>query len=244
MRPDVVFHLAGAPTGPSQELDDANVAYARNLLDVVAQFDPMPLVVLAGSAAEYGRVAPGQLPVVETHECRPISDYGRTKLAQTELGFAAARGGVPVIIARLFNVIGLGIPSYLFLGRISREIGMMGAQGGSVRVGDLGVRRDVVGVDEAARVLELLMDTPGARGQVVNICTGEGVVMEDVVSRLVALADVPVEVVVDPDRRGINPVGDMIGSRERLRGLGIDVSAPDLDSELASILRWVRADDA
>lgn len=54
-----------------------NVAYTLNLIEAMRTFEVKTLI-FSSSAAIFG--LPDEIPVSETHPCRPISPYGQTKL--------------------------------------------------------------------------------------------------------------------------------------------------------------------
>lgn len=54
-----------------------NVAYTLNLIEAMRKFEVKRLI-FSSSAAIFGH--PDEIPVSETHPCRPISPYGQTKL--------------------------------------------------------------------------------------------------------------------------------------------------------------------
>ena len=80
LRPSHVFHLAwsfnGAP-GASPEAADAKVA--AGVFDAVREWVPEAWVLLASSSAVYG--SPDEDPISEDTPLRPITDYGRRKVA-------------------------------------------------------------------------------------------------------------------------------------------------------------------
>ena len=115
--PDWIFHLAGSATGTREQLDRANVGTTLALLEGLARTARTPLLVCAGSAAEYGAAIRDGEPVAETLACAPVSDYGISKHAQScaALRFAEETGH-RVIVARVFNPIGADMPAHLALG--------------------------------------------------------------------------------------------------------------------------------
>ena len=62
-RPDWVFHLAGLTSGREKDIYRTNLLGTVNLLDSLQQDAPNARILLVGSAAEYGRVDPAQLPI-------------------------------------------------------------------------------------------------------------------------------------------------------------------------------------
>jgi nucleoside-diphosphate-sugar epimerase len=103
-RPDAVINCAGRTSGTSQQLWDLNTTFVDKLIQALRQSGPAPLVHL-GSAAEYG-VQPSGIPIKETADARPVSSYGRSKLAATrKIASAAEKGDISATVLRVFNPI-------------------------------------------------------------------------------------------------------------------------------------------
>ncbi|MEM6778429.1 MAG: NAD(P)-dependent oxidoreductase [Planctomycetota bacterium] len=107
-----VFHLAAAVATRSQALSESiNVDGTRVLARSAADQPQPPTFVFASSLAAAG---PRSRPSVEPDSCRPVSHYGRTKLA-AELSLAEMAGSLPVTIARPPCVFGPGDRNLLAL---------------------------------------------------------------------------------------------------------------------------------
>lgn len=241
VEPQIVMHLAGVSTAPSYgDLYEANVVFAANLLDAALAMPRRPRVLLAGSAAEYGPVAAALQPVREDVACRPNTAYGASKLAQTSHAFVAASRGLSVVVGRLFNPIGPGMPKSLALGSFAHQIAALGTRGGVLATGDLDVVRDFIDVRIAAKLLVDLSLMQDAPAEVVNVCTGEGQRLLDLTRRLIAVSGVPVELLHDESRRGNSDVRVFIGDSSRLKALGFHAGPSDMDAVLEPILHSAR----
>ena len=233
-KPDVVFHLAGT-VGPvrSAEMYAVNTVLAANLLDAVSAATLKPAVVLIGSAAEYGNVMAEHLPVQEDGPCHPISDYGISKYAQTLLGIARARVGAAVLVARIFNPLGVGMPVSLALANFADQLK---CGSGRLLVGDLDIERDFISVAEAARLTVSLASDRRNFGQVYNICSGGAVPLRMLVDALIKLNGLPVEVIVDQQRLRPGEMRVLYGATDRLRAAGLKPKLPDFAKLLAEVL--------
>src|SRR5688572_11860419 len=76
-QPGTIFHLA-AHRGDSSPM-------TQPLLDALLRVESRARILLPGSAAEYGRVPTGLLPVREEFCGEPLSAYGLAKQLQTRL---------------------------------------------------------------------------------------------------------------------------------------------------------------
>ncbi|KAA0971634.1 NAD(P)-dependent oxidoreductase [Aureimonas fodinaquatilis] len=236
VRPDVVFHLAGAATGSPDEMERVNVGFAAALLNAARQMRHVPKIVLAGTAAEYGEVSPLVMPVEEHHICAPVNAYGRTKLRQTELGLEAFAAGIPVFLPRLFNIVGPDMGAHLSLGRFARSIVDLGPRGGRLVTGPLQAERDFVAVGDVVETLVTLTNQPDSAGQIVNFCSGNSVSIGYMLDLLIDASGAPVSTMIDPAIGGVNAVNVMIGCNKRAAAMGVALPVPDYTAEMARLM--------
>ena len=213
-RPEAVVNCAGvthaSEAGPSYEV---HVSGTLRLLEAVRRHVPASPVVLLGSAAEYGPDA--ALPTGEDCPARPTTFYGASKLAQTRLGqVAASAWGMKVRTARLFNVIGAGLPERYFLAALAARLRALPA-GSTFPVRDSRATRDFVDLRDAARAIVLLAG-PDAPCGVFNVATGIETSIGEAASLLGELAG-GMKPVPDEDGAGLSRSA---GDPARLRGLG------------------------
>jgi GDP-4-dehydro-6-deoxy-D-mannose reductase len=238
IRPEVVFHLAGSATaGPAQL--DAELRGTGALLRAAARLSTPPRVLLTGSAAEYGPLPTGTERAGEATPCHPTTPYGMARLAQTRLGLHAAATGQPLVVARLFNVVGPGMGSHLALGRFAAALAEMRQQaGGVLRTGSLHAVRDMVPLEDVVRVLTGLAVRPAAVGRVVPVCSGVPVRMDRVLELLVAESGLAVHVAIDEAHRGVNAIDRMVGDPAALRSVGITPPSGELRRSIQAL--WTR----
>lgn len=234
-RPDILIHLAGLATSDLATMYTVNAVFAGHLLGAVAAECPGARVFLAGSAAEYGPVAVSDLPVTESTPASPRDAYGITKLAQTLHGLSAAELGLGVVIGRLFNVIGAGMPEHVALGSFAAQIERMGPEGGRLITGDLDVERDFVAATDTAHLILALVKRPDATG-VFNLCSGTALSLRTLVEELVRRCGRPIELRWDPNRRGVTSLRRHFGAPVRLRSLGLPIPVLDPVSVVSDIL--------
>lgn len=235
--PDCVFHLAGRARGTAPELAAANVGLLQCLLDALARAGLRPRLVVAGSAAEYGAAIRDGEPARETAECAPRSAYGATKLAQTRAALAFAEAtGAPTLVARIFNPIGPGMPPHLALQDFANQIWSMPRTGGTLRVGDIDVRRDMIDVEHVGACLAALADDPRACG-IVNLCSGQAPPLRELVEMLIMGSGRTVEIAIDRSRLRPDEPRTIVGSLERLSDLGHAPPPTDFPAVIARISR-------
>jgi GDP-4-dehydro-6-deoxy-D-mannose reductase len=244
-RPEAIFHLA-AQTLPSRSWQEpeatfqVNVLGTLNLLEAVRAAGLDPVLVVAGSSAEYGPSDTQEIPIKEDAPLRPASPYGVSKAATTLLALLYRRAfGMRVVVARPFFVIGSrksgDVCSDFARGVVAVEKGKQP----SLKVGNLEAVRDLLDVEDAVRALWLVVQK-GVPGEVYNVCSGTGHKIETVLEILVNMGSRPIP--IEPDPRRLRPVDEpaVVGDNSRLRALGW---APHvaLDQSLACILDYWRS---
>jgi GDP-4-dehydro-6-deoxy-D-mannose reductase len=184
-RPDRIYHLAGSASGDFARDLAVNADGARHLCEAVRALALPARIVVIGSAAEYGLVAPAENPVSESRALRPATVYGLTKAIQTQIAsFYAAQHEVDVVVARLFNLLAPGLAEHLFVGRAERLIAQFRrGEIAQLEFGNLSSARDYVEGDAAVEQLSLIAGK-GARGEVYHVASGRAIVMRDLLARL------------------------------------------------------------
>jgi GDP-4-dehydro-6-deoxy-D-mannose reductase len=235
--PDVVFHMAGVTQAASAaDFYKSNTVLVASLLQAVQDSARRPAVVLAGSAAEYGLVGAAHLPVSEVHPCAPVTDYGISKYAQTLMGLARMRGGLRILVARIFNPVGPRMPCHLALASFAAQLRGPASQSGVLEVGDLEVERDFIDVAEAARLIVCLSSDPARYGAVYNICSGRAFHLRSLVEELVSLGGRRVSLVTRATRLRAGEMRAFYGDTSRLDALGLHPRAPDFARLLPELL--------
>ena len=196
IRPQVVFHLAGrTPPGSPSDFYRTNTLAAIHLLDALKEVGAAVRVVLAGSAAELGPVPVEALPVGEDYPCRPTDPYGLSKYLATSAALVA-RPPLDVVVARVFNPIGPGMPPSQALGRFASALAD-GAGPIRLAVGDLEARRDFVDARDVAGAL-LALAGSGEGGWVYHVGTGRSHGVREGLDRLIEWSGREVSVEPDP----------------------------------------------
>ena len=221
--PDFVFHLAGTMhTESSVGLYKTNTLYAVSLLEAMGRLDLTSVpVLMVGTAAELGFVEASDLPLGENHLPMPVSHYGASKLAQTQVGLTAARMGWPVVVARPFNIIGPGVSKQLVAGRIIDQIFRVPAQSGRVHValGNIDSTRDFIDVEDVVASYWDLIQTSDAYGKVVNICTGQETSVRELIEHISRLTGLQLVVDEIESQKRINDIPRHVGSNRLLQEL-------------------------
>jgi GDP-4-dehydro-6-deoxy-D-mannose reductase len=223
-RPDYVFHLAAQSFVPSSwtapnETLTTNVSGQTNLFEAIRALGLDPVVQLACSSEEYGLVLPDEVPIRETNPLRPLSPYAVSKVAQDYLGYQYFMSyGLKAIRTRGFNHTGPRRGHVFVTSNFCSQVAAieLGMQEPVIRVGNLDAVRDFTDVRDMVRAYWLAV-TKGKPGEVYNIATGEGIVIREMLNRIVELAKVEVRIETDPARLRPSDVEILIGDSSKFR---------------------------
>jgi len=238
-----VLHLGGLSHvgGSWERMADyfrVNVLGTENLL-AAARAAGARRVVFASSAEVYGAVPEDAVPIAESRPIAPASPYALTKAAAERLALAAG-----AVVVRSFNLVGTGQAPSFALPSFARQLAAIerGEAAPEVRVGNLSARRDFVHVADGVAAYRLLAER-GGPGEVYNLATGRAVSIREALDRLIALAGVEADVVVDPGRMRPVDVPVLAGDPAKLAELGWRPER-DLDAALSELLDEARAEAA
>jgi len=223
-RPDAIYHLAAVAYGPDASADLASavsttVGGTVNVLERARTLDPVPTVLVPGSAEVYG--APDTDRITEETPLRPVNLYGATKASQESIALTFGRvHAVPVIATRSFNHIGAGQREAFAVASFARQLRLieLGRAAPILRVGNREPIRDFSDVRDVVRAYRLLV-VGRHTGEPVNVASGTGISIGELLTRLIAISGQEVRVEVDPGRVRANDPPRIVGDVGRLRRL-------------------------
>lgn len=177
--PDVLIHLAwgGLPNyGSSHHLERELPLHASFLSGAIRSGTPH--VIVAGTCFEYG-LAEGVLE--ETMPARPTTPYAEAKVRLHEaLDSTAATTGAALTWLRPFYVFGSGQPITTLWGQLHAAIERGDAEfpmsGGEQT-------RDYLSATQMGTLIAEVAVTPPRKQQILNVCSGVGVTIRDLVAR-------------------------------------------------------------
>ena len=242
---DAVFHLAAlaSVSACSAQPDlcmDINLTGTVRLVNALRARQQPVRFLFAGSAEIYG--IPLSLPLREEHPVQPVTPYGIAKAAADQfLAWCHKAHGMDVIRLRMFNHTGPGQPDTYVLPSFCRQVAEMeaGLREPVLKTGDLGVRRDLLHVDD---VLEAYLAAArrGKPGAAYNICRGEAPPLSDVVDLIRARSLVPFRVETDPARLRPVDIPVLLGDASRFRGDTGWTPRKSLDDMVSDLLDYWR----
>ncbi len=193
---EVVFHLAAISSVQRAIVDpvesiDVNVRGAMQVLQV-AQESGVRRVIIASSAAVYGDS--DALPLSEREPPRPLSPYAVHKLACEHLCRVFSQMyGLETVALRYFNVYGeRQRPDAEYAAAIPRFVERLSRNETPVIYGDGEQTRDFIHISDVVAANLLAAESPAASGQVMNIASGRGASVNEVVRLLTELTDASV----------------------------------------------------
>jgi len=222
IKPDYIFHLAAqsfVPTSwvsPSVTLE-VNIIGSANLFEAARQAKIDSVIQIACSSEEYGLVHPDETPIKETNPLRPQSPYGVSKVAMDYLGYQYfCSYGMKIIRTRGFNHTGPRRGETFVTSNFAKQIAMIekGKQEPVIKVGNLEAQRDWTDVRDMVKGYLLSVEKCDA-GDVYNICTGNGVVVQDMLNILLGMSKAKVKIVQDPSRMRPSEVPILVGDNSK-----------------------------
>lgn len=256
---DCTIHLAARTVVPESVAEPAlyhrvNVAGTLALADTLAELG-RPGLVFSSSASVY---APSESLEVDEHSAlAPTSPYARTKvIGETILRDLADAGRLRVLALRYFNPVGSdpGLRSGVHVREPSHVLGRLlrvaqGIDPAFTITGTDYPTRDGTGIRDYVHVwdvalahvaaverLEAVLDGTGRAFEVVNIGTGTGTTVRELVAAFEHVQGRPVPVVEGPPRPG--DAAGAYANVDRARELLGWTSRSSLDQAIASALAW------
>lgn len=185
IKPEQLYNLAGSLENDFESLFQGNVIISKNILDAVLNLKIKCRVLLIGSAAEYGLINREDNPVKEICPLYPVSYYSLSKIFQTELmKYYYSMHSMDIVMARPFNLLGIGLSSKLFIGRVYEQVELF-KQGKikKITLGNLDARRDYIEGSAAVKALYTIMQY-GRSGEVYNVGSGKSISIRDLLGKI------------------------------------------------------------
>lgn len=229
---DAVIHLAAISFVAHGDVDTiyrTNVVGTRNLLEALASASTKPrVVVLASSANIYGNASIES--ITEETSPSPMNDYAVSKLAMEYMA-KLWTDRLPLVILRPFNYTGVGQSSQFLIPKIVDHY-RKGLH--EIELGNTDVVRDFLDVRDVASQYRRLVEKAPI-GDTLNVCSGRGHSLQDVIGMLSELAGYRIDIRVNPAFVRANEVKQLVGSSARIsKVLGEFSPRP-----LFETLRWM-----
>lgn len=197
---EIIFHLAALISIPysyraPETFLETNVRGTLNVLEAAREVKPA-CVVQTSSSEVYG--TPSSVPIREDHPLRAQSPYAASKIAADKLAESyACSFGVPVVTLRPFNTYGPRQSARAVLPTILTQLL---THQDPLRLGSLHPRRDLTFVSDTVEGFLRAGDCPAAIGRLVQLGTGQGVSVEELVAYACNAVGRSAQVTVEPER--------------------------------------------
>ncbi len=234
---DLVFHLVAKPFIPycyvdPREVLEVNLMGTLNVLETVKSSKIENLVYISTSEV-YGSAQ--YTPMDEKHPTLPHSTYAVSKLAADRLCSMFHREhGIPVSILRIFNAYG---PRETHPYIIPEAISQL-SKSDVVYFGDLNSTRDFTFVEDTVKAI-LLSGLNPLNGEVLNVGSGKGIKMLDIV-KLIAklLGKDDIEIKEDPSKFRVFDVDTLLCDNKKAKKLLKWEPKIELEEGLKKTIDW------
>jgi len=159
VQPEVIINAAGV-VDPGADVFQ-NVTFTDNILNSVVEAGLKPRrIVTFGSAGEYGQVPLAELPVDEATELRANAGYGYAKKQEEEKALSyRSQYELPVVVARIFNPIGIGMADKFLVSRLKKQIEQYrNGDRNSLEISRKDSERDYIAVSDIATAIRALIE--------------------------------------------------------------------------------------
>lgn len=224
-QPNYVLHLASYSSvgfswkNPSLSFRN-NMNIFLNLMEVVRAVNPSCRILSVGSSEEYGNVSSDNIPLKEELPLNPLSPYAVARVSQEQLSKVYCDGyGLDVVMTRSFNHIGPGQKDIFVISSFAKQLveikkGIKKER--KLVTGDISVVRDFLDVrDVVDAYIRLFKD--GVKGEVYNICSGNGVSLREVIDMLCGILEIEIDLETDPNLIRPNDNKIIIGANKKLK---------------------------
>jgi UDP-glucose 4-epimerase len=194
-----VIHLAAEAYVPDSfdrpgDYQRVNVEGSRTLFRECSSA-AVDRVVIASTAEVYGDAYDG--PIAEDLPTKPVSPYAETKLAMERLALDVhAAGLVSVAVLRLFNAFGPRATQPYVIPEIIRQC----VHESQITLGNVDSMRDFCPVADTAEGIVRALTANEVGGEVINLGSGEGRSVREIVRDVQEVVGRVPPIVVDPER--------------------------------------------
>lgn len=206
-RPDYIFHLAAQSyvldswANPTATITD-NIAMQLNLFEAIRFCELSPVIQVALSSEEYGKVYEHELPMNEKNPLRPLSPYAVSKVAQDMLAYQYYESyGMKTVRTRTFNHEGPRRGEVFVTSNFAKQIAEAeaGLREPVVYVGNLEAKRDWSDVRDVVRAYWLAVNHCNY-GEEYVIASGVTRTVDEMLQLMISQSKVKIEIRVDEAR--------------------------------------------
>ena len=245
-QPEYILHLASVSSVAQSwhtPLDSFvnNTNIFLNLVEHIRIQNSQCRILSVGSSEEFGEVTENELPLTEEHPLKPVSPYAVARVSQEMLSKIYADGFfLDIIMTRSFNHIGPGQRDVFVISSFAKQLVQLAKNKSNkniITTGNLNIIRDFVDVRDVVKAYYLLFKK-GRKGEVYNICSGKGVVLKDIISKMSELLGMKIEIETNPQLIRPNENKKVTGSYQKIKNeLGWQPEI-EIEKSLADIIQY------
>jgi len=212
-----IIHLAGLTDvyycqENSSKCFDVNVGGTHNILEIAKKRKSK--FIFISSSHIYGN--PIKLPILETQEPKPISNYAYSKLNSEILCESYAKNyNLDISIARIFSVYGPESPSHQVITKIIEHL--ISKQ--KIKLGNLFPKRDFIYIQDVISAIELLVKKTSGFN-IYNIGTGKSNSINDLITILSKITNEKAQIQTDISKIRKNEAKEIRSDISKMMKLG------------------------
>jgi nucleoside-diphosphate-sugar epimerase len=215
----------------SLEFYRVNTIGAINILEVLRELNLTPTkTILPSSAIVYGNQEVEILD--ESLTPHPTSHYGTSKYSMESLA-QHHFNSLNIIVTRPFNYTGVGQSDNFIISKIVKHFRERRPY---IELGNLNVIREFNDIEFICEVYKRLLES-SVQGEIVNICSGRGVQLMEIVESMNQIADYNIEVRVNPKFIRKDDTRTLTGSPQKLFSLIGEVKQKPFSATLQSMFK-------
>ena len=224
VKPDIIHHLAAQSfvkaswDNPEFTITN-NILSELNIFEVCRQLELDPIIHIAGSSEEYGKIKSEELPVKEDNPLRPMSPYAVSKVGQDMLAQQYYLSyGLRTVITRAFNHEGPKRGrSFVTSSFASQVVDILKCRTESrIMVGNLEAQRDYTDIDDMVRAYRLAV-IHCKYGEPYNICSGKTHKIQEILDYFLSKSPSKIKVVQDQSRMRPSDLPVLLGDSTKFR---------------------------
>ena len=239
---EVIYHLAALISIPYSyvnplDLVQTNVLGTANVLNACLSSKSLVKLVHTSTSEVYGSAL--FTPITEEHPLQAQSPYSASKIAADKLAESYHRSfGLPVATIRPFNTFGPRQSSRAIIPSLI----VQALRGETVRVGSLDPIRDFCFVADTVSGFLAVASAEGSAGKVLNIGTGTGIAIGQLVQTILKMLGSKAEVVVEQSRKrpDRSEVMELVCDASRAKAVTGWTAGVSLDAGLRETIAWMR----
>lgn len=201
IEPEIVYHCAAYGVKPNEKnfynLIDVNVVGTFNLFSALGDLGGLKKIVNLGSFFEYG-VKFNKKSFIETDCANPITRYGISKVAQTNIArYFFMSKNLPISTLRIFSPYGM----YEQKNRLIPDIMLSLFNKKLLRISSMTTARDFVFINDVIDAIVKSGNTSKINGEIINIGSGKYYSIKEILDLVFELFNNKPEIIFDVSKK-------------------------------------------